>query len=124
MDACGKAATFQKQDPGSWSCRRETKKLRTTKPTSDTDDGTKMDLTSAETRQRTLVETTGDDDDEPADKYWRAEDFVAKASMDELTGNWLTDETRTFDNDAASSTGKLRTKRLRERWTACWRMEL
>ena len=23
-------------------------------------------------------------------KYWRAEDFVANASMDELTGNWLT----------------------------------
>ena len=45
------------------------------------------------------METAGDDDDEPAEKYWRAEDFVAKASMDELTGNWLTDENGTFDND-------------------------
>ena len=27
------------------------------------------------------METTGDDDDEPAEKYWRAQDFVAKASM-------------------------------------------
>ena len=50
------------------------------------------------------METTGDDDDEPAKKYWRAEDFVAQASMDELTGNWLTDENEVFDNDAAEDT--------------------
>ena len=37
-------------------------------------------------------------------KYWRAEDFVAQASMDELTGNWLTDENEIFDNDAAEDT--------------------
>ena len=54
------------------------------------------------------MEPTGDDDDEPAKKHWRAEDFVAKASMDELTGNWLTDENGIFDNDAAEDT-----------WTDC-----
>ena len=57
-----------------------TKKLRSTDPTSDTGYSTKMNLTDAETRKRTLVETTGEDDDEPAKKYWRAEDFVAQAS--------------------------------------------
>ena len=79
MDTCGKAATFQKQDPDP-AVLEETKNLRST------GDSTKMDLTDAETRKRTLVETRGDDEDEPAEKYWRAEDFVAKASMDELTG--------------------------------------
>ena len=63
-----------------------------------------MDLTDAETRKGTLVETTCDDDDELAEKYRRAEDFVATASMDELTGNWLTDENGIFDNGAAEDT--------------------
>ena len=45
-----------------------------------------LDPTDAETRKRTLVETTGSDDDERAETYWRAEDFVAKASMDAVTG--------------------------------------
>ena len=75
----------------------ETKRLRSTGPISDTSDNTK--LTDEETRKRALVESTGDDDDEPAEKYWRAEDFVAKASIDELTRNWLTDE------DAADTPG-------------------
>ena len=81
-----------------------TKKLRSTNPISDTSDGTMMDLTDAETRKRTLVETTSTDDEEPADKYWRAADFVAKASMDELTGRWLTNENGIFDHDAAEDT--------------------
>ena len=63
-----------------------------------------MDLTDEETQKRTLVEPTGDDDDELAEKYWRAEDFVAKASIHKLTGNWLTDENGIFDNDAAEDT--------------------
>ena len=41
----------------------EAKKLRSTDPTSDTGNRTKMDLTDAETRKTTLVEATGDDDD-------------------------------------------------------------
>ena len=73
--------------------------MRSTNPTSDTGDSAKMDPTDAETRKRTLLETTGDDDDEPAEKYWRAEDFV-----DELTGNWLIDENEIFDNNAAEDT--------------------
>ena len=48
--------------------------------------------------------TTGDDDDEPGEKYWQAEDFLAKASMNELTGNWLTDENGILDEDAAGDT--------------------
>ena len=51
-----------------------------------------------------MVDTTGSDDDEPAEKYWRAEDIVAKASMDELTGRWFTDENRIFDHDVAEDT--------------------
>ena len=43
-----------------------------------------MDLTDEKTRKRTLVETTGADE---TSLYWRAEDFVAKASMDELIGH-------------------------------------
>ena len=84
-----------------------TKKLRSTRPTSDTGNCTKMDLTDEETRKRALVETTGDDD-EPAEKYRRDEDCVAKALMDELTGNWLTDENGILDEDAAGDT-----------WTDC-----
>ena len=69
---------------------------------------TKTDLTDAEIRKRTLVETTSTDDDEPAEKYWRDEDFAAKASMDELTGSWLADEHGIFDHDVAEDT-----------WAAC-----
>ena len=73
-------------------------------PTLDPGANNKMNLTDAETRKRTLVETTGSDDDGPAGKYWSAEDVVAKASMDELTGSWLTDENGIFDHDAAEDT--------------------
>ena len=75
-------------------------------------------------------------DDEPGEKYWRAEDFVAKASMDELTGSWLRDESGIFDHDAAEDTwvnflgagGELDKQAEAEatekmRWTACWHME-
>ena len=86
----------------------ETKRLRSTAPTPDTGDSTKMELADEETRERALVESTEDDDDEPAEKYWRAEDFVAKASMDELTGTWITDENGILDEDAAGDT-----------WTDC-----
>ena len=41
----------------------ETKRLRSTAPTSDTGDSAKMELTDEETRKRALVEMTGDDDD-------------------------------------------------------------
>ena len=54
------------------------------------------------------METTGDDDDEPAEKRWRADDFVAKASMDVLTGTWITDENGILDENAAGDT-----------WTDC-----
>ena len=50
------------------------------------------------------MKTTGADEDEPTKKYWRAEDSVANASMDELTGSWLTDDDGIFDHDAAVDT--------------------
>ena len=106
-------------------------KRQSTDPTSDTGDNTKMDMTVAETRKRTLVETTGADDDETAEKYLRAEDFVAEASMDELTGRRIIDENGIFDHDASEETwaaglgagGELdrqSPRRLRKRWIACW----
>ena len=95
MDACGKAATVQRQDPRSWSYRGDEEVVEH-----------KVDF--GHWRQHQDGETTGDDDDEPSEKYWRVEDFVPKASMDELTGNWLTDENGIFDNDAAEDT-----------WAAC-----
>ena len=52
---------------GSCSCRGD-EELRSTAPTTDTGDITKMELTDEETRKRALVGTTGDDDDEPAEK--------------------------------------------------------
>ena len=85
----------------------ETKRLRSTAPTPDTGDSTKMELADEETRKRALVEPT-EDDDEHAEKFWRAEDFVAKASTDELTGTWITDENGILDEDAAGDT-----------WTDC-----
>ena len=39
---------------------------------------------------------------------WRAEYFVAKASMDEFSGSWITDENGILDEDAAGDT-----------WTDC-----
>ena len=83
----------------------ELKRLRSD---TGTGDSTKMELADEETRKRALVEPTEDDDDEPAEKYWRAEDFVAKASMDELTGTWTTDDNGILDEDAAGDT-----------WTDC-----
>ena len=41
-------------------------------------------------------------DDAPAGKYWRADDFVAKASMVELAGSWLVDEKGEIDEDTAT----------------------
>ena len=82
----------------------ETKRLRSKGPTSDTGDNTKMELMDEETWKRVLVELIGDDDDELAGKYWRAEDFVAKALMGELIGNRLTDENGILDEDAAGDT--------------------
>ena len=84
------------------------RRRRSTAPTTDTGDNTKMELTDEETRKRALMGTTGDDDDEPGETYWRAEDCLAKASMNELTGNWLTDENGILDEDAAGDT-----------WTDC-----
>ena len=49
-------------------------------------------------------EPTEDDDDEPAEKHWRTEDFVVKASMDEMTGTRITDESGILDEDAAGDT--------------------
>ena len=55
---------------------------------------------SSRTRQRqrekrAVVEATDSGDDLPAEKCWRADDFVAKASVDELTGSWLADGKQT-----------------------------
>ena len=82
---------FRNKTPDS-TIVKATKRSRDMYPIFDTGDHTEMDVVDGETRKRTLVETTGSDDDEPAEKYWRAEDFVAKASMDELAGSWLNDE--------------------------------
>ena len=49
----------------------ETKRLRSTAPTRDTGDSTKMELADEETRKRALVELTEDDDDEPAERRLR-----------------------------------------------------
>ena len=43
-------------------------------------------------------------DDALAEKYGRANDAVAKASMDELTGSWLVNENGEIDEDAATGT--------------------
>ena len=59
------------------------------------------------------METTGDDDEERTQQYWRAENFVAKASTDELTGNWLTDKNGILDEDAAGDT-----------WDACREVDM
>ena len=57
---------------------------------------------------------------------------MAKASMDVLTGNWVTDENGILDEDAAGDTwtdclgagGELdmqaADEATRERWTVCW----
>ena len=103
MDACDEAATSQKQNSGSCG-RRGNEEVEE----HSADTGHKMELADEETRKRAVVEPTDDDDDEPAEKYWRAEDFVAKASMDELTGTWITDEKGILDEDAAGDT-----------WTDC-----
>ena len=41
--------------------------------------------------------------------YWRADDFVAIASMDELTGSWLVDENGEIGEDTPTDT-----------WTVDW----
>ena len=38
------------------------------------------------------METMESGDDTPQEKCWRADGFVAKASLDELTRSWLVDE--------------------------------
>ena len=53
-------------------------RLRSTAPTPDTGDSTKTELADEETRKRALVEPT-EDDDELAEKYWRAEDQAGTA---------------------------------------------
>ena len=98
MDACGKAATLLKQDPRSWVVEEVEEHKADFGHWRQHQDG------SDRRRNTKVVDTTGSDDDEPAEKYWRAEDIVAKASMDELTGRWLTDENRIFDHDVAEDT--------------------
>ena len=81
-----------------------TKKLRGTSPFLDGITDVEMNSLEAPTRKRALVETPDSGDDAPAEKSWRADDFVEKASMDELTGNWLVDENGEIDKDAATDT--------------------
>ena len=50
------------------------------------------------------METRDSGDDAPADKYLRADVFVAQAWMDELTGSWLVDDNGEIDDDAATAT--------------------
>ena len=96
-DACGKTATFQKQDPRSCSCWGDEDAEE-----QGSDFGHWRQHQDGSDGRRNTKEDA--DDDEPADKYWRVEDFVAKASMDDLTGKWLTDENGIFDHDAAEDT--------------------
>ena len=86
-----------------------TKKLRGTSPILDGITDVEMNSLEAATRKRALVETTDSGDVAPAEKSWRADDFVEKASMDELTGNWLVDENGEIDKDAAT-----------DKWTTAW----
>ena len=55
-------------------------------------------------RKRALMETPDSGDDAPAGKHWRAHDFVAEASKDELTGSWLVDDIGKIDEDAVTDT--------------------
>ena len=69
-----------------------------------------MDTPEAATRKRPLMETPDNGDDPPAEKYWRTDDFVAKARTDEPTGSWGggagggVDENGKIDEDAATDT--------------------
>ena len=51
-----------------------------------------MGSPEAATRMRPLMETLDCGDDALAEQYWRADDCVAKVSMDDLTGSSLVDE--------------------------------
>ena len=92
-----------------------TKKLRSTDPTYDTGDSTKMDLTDTETPTRTVVETTGSDDDEPAEKYLRAEAFVwdlrprccagERESAGWLVGTWTCGRHEAWGRDETGAAG-------------------
>ena len=79
-----------------------TKKLRSTAPILDGVTDIETDSPEVATRKRALMETTNSRDDAPAESYWRADDIVAKASMDELTRSWLVDERN--DEGAATDT--------------------
>ena len=63
MDACDGRRRFRSKTPDP-AVVEETKRLRSTAPTSDTVGSTNMELTDEETRKRALVETTRGDDDE------------------------------------------------------------
>ena len=80
MDACGKTP-----DP---AVVEATKKLKTRIRFGGRLRTPKMDLTDAETMENAGGKT-GSDDDKLEEKYWRAEDFVAKASMDEPLASGL-----------------------------------
>ena len=90
--------------------------LGSTAPTLDWVTDVEMDSLVAATRQRSLMENTDSSDHVPAEKCWRADHFVAKASMDELTGSWLVDENGEVDEGAATDTwcggGALRFKQV------------
>ena len=71
MGTCGKAATFQQQDPRSCSCRKDEEvedrvDIGHWRQQQDGSDG----------RRNTEEKKTSDDDYEPVEKYWRAMDFV------------------------------------------------
>ena len=50
------------------------------------------------------METTDSSGDAPAEKYWRADDVVAKAFMDELTRSWHVDENGQIDECPTTDT--------------------
>ena len=81
-----------------------TKKWRGTTPILDGITDVEMDTPELATGKRALMETPDSGDDSPAEKYWRADDLVAKASMDELTGSWRVDENGKIGEDAATDT--------------------
>ena len=88
-------------------------------------------------RKRALLETMDSGDGALADKYGRADDIVAKASMDELTGSWLVNENGEIDEDTATGTlmadclaggglhwtSRPRSRPRRKRWTVFLRTE-
>ena len=78
-------------------------RLRGTAPILDRVTDVKSDSLDSGSRKRAMM-ATDSGDDALAEKYGRSNDSVAKASMDELTGNWLVNQNGKIDEDAATGT--------------------